>query len=287
MLEIYRAEAASGQDGPGCCRGDRPARGPDTPLGLRSAGRRRRFPSWAPGPGRSTLAPDRGRFGQVLTDRVCRRLSSAPPPALSEAARSPPASGIPLWSPFLCVGWPRDGDRLRRRCVTATSPARPSSAAHPVLVDRFLGRDRTRRRRPGGGTGCTSVADGAHQEAGIHSDDAAALPPVTLGRGDIESVRRATRRIAHGAQRACSCSSRPVRPQALTILGRRIAMVQSPIRFSFQPLAICREGLPVWLRRMPGIARGRLPGAGDCPSITVRHSVGSDGTPRFEMKSTG
>jgi carbamoylphosphate synthase large subunit len=37
------------------------------------------------------------------------------------------------------------------------------------------------------------------EEAGIHSGDSAcALPPVTLGRSDIESVRRATEAIAHG-----------------------------------------------------------------------------------------
>src|SRR6202035_2992409 len=36
-------------------------------------------------------------------------------------------------------------------------------------------------------------------EAGIHSGDSAcALPPVTLGRSDIEKVRRATEGIAHG-----------------------------------------------------------------------------------------
>ncbi len=37
------------------------------------------------------------------------------------------------------------------------------------------------------------------EEAGIHSGDSAcALPPVTLGRSDIEAVRRATEAIAHG-----------------------------------------------------------------------------------------
>ena len=37
------------------------------------------------------------------------------------------------------------------------------------------------------------------EEAGIHSGDSAcALPPVTLGRSDIEAVRRATQAIPHG-----------------------------------------------------------------------------------------
>ena len=37
------------------------------------------------------------------------------------------------------------------------------------------------------------------EEAGIHSGDSAcALPPITLGRADIEAIREATRKIARG-----------------------------------------------------------------------------------------
>ena len=57
------------------------------------------------------------------------------------------------------------------------------------------------------------------EEAGIHSGDSAcALPPVTLGRSDIESVRRATEAIAHvSAWSACSSSSTPLKDDVLCL----------------------------------------------------------------------
>ncbi len=70
-----------------------------------------------------------------------------------------------------------------------------------MLVDRFL-EDASRST--------STLCDGAEvyiggvmehiEEAGIHSGDSACAlpPPVTLGRQDIESVRRATEAIAHG-----------------------------------------------------------------------------------------
>ncbi len=75
------------------------------------------------------------------------------------------------------------------------------SPEHPVLVDRFL-EDAVE-------IDVDALCDGAEvyiggimehiEEAGIHSGDSAcALPPVTLGRSDIEKVRRATEAIAHG-----------------------------------------------------------------------------------------
>ena len=75
------------------------------------------------------------------------------------------------------------------------------SPEHPVLVDRFL-EDAIE-------IDVDALCDGAEvyiggimehiEEAGIHSGDSAcALPPVTLGRSDIESVRHATEAIAHG-----------------------------------------------------------------------------------------
>jgi carbamoyl-phosphate synthase large subunit len=75
------------------------------------------------------------------------------------------------------------------------------SPEHPVLVDRFL-EDAIE-------IDVDALCDGTEvyiggimehiEEAGIHSGDSAcALPPVTLGRSDIEAVRRATEAIAHG-----------------------------------------------------------------------------------------
>ncbi|ETZ99912.1 carbamoyl-phosphate synthase L chain, ATP binding domain protein [Mycobacterium kansasii 824] len=75
------------------------------------------------------------------------------------------------------------------------------SPEHPVLVDRFL-EDAVE-------IDVDALCDGTEvyiggimehiEEAGVHSGDSAcALPPVTLGRSDIEKVRKATEAIAHG-----------------------------------------------------------------------------------------
>ena len=75
------------------------------------------------------------------------------------------------------------------------------SPEHPVLVDRFL-EDAIE-------IDVDALCDGAEvyiggvmehiEEAGIHSGDSAcALPPVTLGRTDIDKVRAATEALAHG-----------------------------------------------------------------------------------------
>ncbi|HTM83293.1 MAG TPA: carbamoyl phosphate synthase large subunit, partial [Mycobacterium sp.] len=75
------------------------------------------------------------------------------------------------------------------------------SPEHPVLVDRFL-EDAIE-------IDVDALCDGTEvyiggimehiEEAGIHSGDSAcALPPVTLGRSDIDKVRSATEAIAHG-----------------------------------------------------------------------------------------
>ena len=90
-----------------------------------------------------------------------------------------------------------DDENLQRYITRATE----LSPEHPVLVDRFL-EDAIE-------IDVDALCDGTEvyiggimehiEEAGIHSGDSAcALPPVTLGRSDIESVRRATELIAHG-----------------------------------------------------------------------------------------
>ena len=89
----------------------------------------------------------------------------------------------------------------KKRCEGYITRATELSPEHPVLVDRFL-EDAIE-------IDVDALCDGAEvyiggvmehiEEAGIHSGDSAcALPPVTLGRSDIEAVRRATEAIAFG-----------------------------------------------------------------------------------------
>src|ERR1700753_2589021 len=90
-----------------------------------------------------------------------------------------------------------DDDTLAAYVRRATQ----ASPEHPVLIDRFLD-DAIE-------IDVDALYDGEDlylggvmehiEEAGIHSGDSAcALPPITLGRADIESIRDATRRIAAG-----------------------------------------------------------------------------------------
>jgi carbamoyl-phosphate synthase large subunit len=90
-----------------------------------------------------------------------------------------------------------DEDSLRSYITRATEV----SPEHPVLVDRFLD-DAIE-------IDVDALCDGTDvylggvmehiEEAGIHSGDSAcALPPITLGHSDLETVRQSTRAIAMG-----------------------------------------------------------------------------------------
>src|SRR6201990_1355248 len=79
--------------------------------------------------------------------------------------------------------------------------ATQQSPGHPVLIDRFLD-DAIE-------IDVDALYDGSElylggvmehiEEAGIHSGDSAcALPPITIGRGDVAQVRAATEAIARG-----------------------------------------------------------------------------------------
>src|SRR5581483_6206325 len=95
-----------------------------------------------------------------------------------------------------------DTDALRAYVSRATQVSvGPGGAEHPVLVDRFLD-DAIE-------VDVDALYDGAElylggvmehiEEAGIHSGDSAcALPPITLGHGDIDRIRAATEAIAAG-----------------------------------------------------------------------------------------
>src|SRR3546814_2057533 len=85
--------------------------------------------------------------------------------------------------------------------LVRSSRATEISDDRPVLVDRFL--------EDAVGIDVDALCDGTEvylggvmehiEEAGIHSGDSAcALPPITLGRADLENVRRSTEALAKG-----------------------------------------------------------------------------------------
>ena len=202
VLEVYQAEARSGEGGPGVA-GVIVQLGGQTPLGLAQRLADAGVPIVGTRPEAIDLAEDRGRFGQVLTNAGLPAPRFGTATTFEEARQIAATIGYPvLVRPSYVLGGRGmeivyDEQTLHGYITRATQ----LSPAHPVLVDRFL-EDAIE-------IDVDALCDGTEvyiggvmehiEEAGIHSGDSAcALPPVTLGRSDIEAVRRATEAIAHG-----------------------------------------------------------------------------------------
>jgi len=202
VLEIYHAEAESGAGGPGVV-GAIVQLGGQTPLGLAHRLADAGVPIVGTRPEAIDLAEDRGRFGQVLTDAGLPAPKFGTATSFEQAREIAARIGYPvLVRPSYVLGGRGmeivyDEKTLHGYITRATQ----LSPEHPVLVDRFL-EDAIE-------IDVDALCDGTEvyiggvmehiEEAGIHSGDSAcALPPVTLGRSDIEAVRKATEAIAHG-----------------------------------------------------------------------------------------
>ena len=202
VLEVYRAEAISGEGGPGVI-GVIVQLGGQTPLGLAHRLEAAGVPIVGTKPEAIDLAEDRGRFGQVLVNAGLPAPKFGLATSFEEAREIAATIGYPvLVRPSYVLGGRGmeivyDEKTLHGYITRATQ----LSPEHPVLVDRFL-EDAIE-------IDVDALCDGTEvyiggimehiEEAGIHSGDSAcALPPVTLGRSDIEAVRRATEAIAHG-----------------------------------------------------------------------------------------
>ncbi|OBB23306.1 carbamoyl-phosphate synthase large subunit [Mycolicibacterium elephantis] len=202
VLEIYYAEQQSGQGGPGVV-GAIVQLGGQTPLGLADRLEQAGVPIVGTTPSAIDMAEDRGAFGEVLANAGLPAPKFGTATSFEQARRIAADIGYPvLVRPSYVLGGRGmeivyDDETLHGYITRATQ----LSPEHPVLVDRFL-EDAIE-------IDVDALCDGAEvyiggimehiEEAGIHSGDSAcALPPVTLGRSDIESVRRATEAIAHG-----------------------------------------------------------------------------------------
>lgn len=202
VLEVYTAESRSGQGGPGVV-GVIVQLGGQTPLGLAHRLEAAGVPIVGTRPEAIDLAEDRGRFGQVLVNAGLPAPKFGTATSFEEAREIASGIGYPvLVRPSYVLGGRGmeivyDEKTLHGYITRATQ----LSPEHPVLVDRFL-EDAIE-------IDVDALCDGTEvyiggimehiEEAGIHSGDSAcALPPVTLGRSDIEAVRKATEAIAHG-----------------------------------------------------------------------------------------
>ncbi|WP_445170066.1 carbamoyl-phosphate synthase large subunit [Mycolicibacterium sp. Dal123E01] len=202
VLEVYHAEQASGAGGPGVV-GVIVQLGGQTPLGLAKRLETAGVPIVGTRPEAIDLAEDRGRFGQVLKSAGLPAPKFGTATSFEQAREIAARIGYPvLVRPSYVLGGRGmeivyDDETLHGYITRATQ----LSPEHPVLVDRFL-EDAIE-------IDVDALCDGTEvylggvmehiEEAGIHSGDSAcALPPVTLGRSDIEAVRKATEAIAHG-----------------------------------------------------------------------------------------
>ena len=208
VCEVFRAEVLSAAGGPG------PGPGPgvvgvivqlggQTPLGLAQRLADAGIPIVGTSPEAIDLAEDRGAFGDLLAAAGLPAPRFGTATTFAQARRIAEEIGYPvLVRPSYVLGGRGmeivyDEATLEGYITRATE----LSPEHPVLVDRFL-EDAVE-------IDVDALCDGAEvyiggimehiEEAGIHSGDSAcALPPVTLGRSDIEKVRHATEAIAHG-----------------------------------------------------------------------------------------
>jgi carbamoyl-phosphate synthase large subunit len=202
VLEVFHAEERSGAGGPGVV-GVIVQLGGQTPLGLAQRLADAGVPIVGTPPEAIDLAEDRGAFGDLLSAAGLPAPRYGMATTFAQARRIAAEIGYPvLVRPSYVLGGRGmeivyDDETLQGYIARATE----LSPEHPVLVDRFL-EDAIE-------IDVDALCDGDEvyiggimehiEEAGIHSGDSAcALPPVTLGRSDIEKVRTATEAIAHG-----------------------------------------------------------------------------------------
>lgn len=198
VLEVYASEAESGT-----VAGVIVQLGGQTPLGLAQRLTDAGVPVVGTSAAAIDLAEDRGEFGDVLVAAGLPAPKYGTATTVEQAKKIAAGIGYPvLVRPSYVLGGRGmeivyDEHALEGYISRATE----LNPDHPVLVDRFL-EDAIE-------IDVDALCDGEEvylggvmehiEEAGIHSGDSAcALPPITLGRSDIEAVRRSTVALAKG-----------------------------------------------------------------------------------------
>ncbi|WP_018155708.1 carbamoyl-phosphate synthase large subunit [Demetria terragena] len=198
VLEVVHAERAAGP-----IAGVIVQLGGQTPLGLARALKAEGVPIVGTSPEAIDLAEDRGAFGRVLAEAELPAPRHGMAYSADEAVEVAKEIGFPvLVRPSYVLGGRGMeivyDDATLKDYVTRATTASPE---YPVLVDRFL--DEAIE------IDVDALYDGQEmylggimehiEEAGIHSGDSACvLPPVTLGQGELDRVRRSTLALAEG-----------------------------------------------------------------------------------------
>jgi carbamoyl-phosphate synthase large subunit len=198
VLEVVHSEQRSGT-----VAGVIVQLGGQTPLGLAQRLADAGVPVVGTPPHAIHLAEDRGAFGEVLTNAGLPAPKYGTATSFGAAKRIADEIGYPvLVRPSYVLGG-RGMEIVYDEATLAGYIERATEVTpeHPVLVDRFLD-DAIE-------IDVDALCDGEEiflggvmehiEEAGIHSGDSScALPPITLGRTDLQNIRRSTELIAHG-----------------------------------------------------------------------------------------
>src|SRR6476469_7595004 len=203
VLEIVHAERLSAEAGGGELVGVIVQLGGQTPLRLAQELKDCGVPIVGTSPEAIHLAEERGAFGQVLREAGLPAPKHGLATSYAEAKEIADAVGYPvLVRPSYVLGGRGmeivyDDAMLTGYIDRATA----SSPEHPVLVDRFR-EDAIEIDVDGLYDGTELYLAGVMEhieEAGIHSGDSAcALPPITLGKADMDRIRTSTEAIAKG-----------------------------------------------------------------------------------------
>src|SRR4051812_17091741 len=198
VLEVVAAEQASGE-----VVGVVVQLGGQTPLRLAQELKDCGVPIVGTTPEAIHLAEERGAFGQVLREAGLPAPKHGVATSYAEAKEIADTVGYPvLVRPSYVLGGRGmeivyDDAMLTGYIDRATA----ISPEHPVLVDRFL-EDAIEIDVDGLYDGTDLYLAGVMEhieEAGIHSGDSAcALPPITLGKADLDRIRASTEAIAKG-----------------------------------------------------------------------------------------
>ncbi|HEU5472813.1 MAG TPA: carbamoyl-phosphate synthase large subunit [Actinophytocola sp.] len=198
VLEVVHAERQSGT-----VAGVIVQLGGQTPLGLARRLAEAGVPVVGTPPEAIHLAEDRGAFGELLTQAGLPAPRYGTATSFAGAKRIADEIGYPvLVRPSYVLGG-RGMEIVYDEMSLAGYIKRATevSPEHPVLVDRFLD-DAVEIDVDALHDGVEVVIGGVMEhieEAGIHSGDSScALPPITLGRSDMDVIRRSTEAIARG-----------------------------------------------------------------------------------------
>jgi carbamoyl-phosphate synthase large subunit len=199
VLEIFEAERAAGP-----IAGVIATLGGQTPLGLAQGLQDAGVPIVGTSPEAIELAEERGAFGKVLAEAGLISPKHGTAVSFEDAQKIAHTIGYPvLVRPSYVLGGRGmqivySDDTLATYLEAATELI---SEDRPVLIDRFID-DAVEIDVDALYDGTELFLGGVMEhieEAGIHSGDSScALPPITLGRSEIDRIRAATEAIAKG-----------------------------------------------------------------------------------------